>query len=74
MNLWKSHSLMFLFGFGIGAGLMFLLDPERGRHRRAVLREKTVETLEEIENKAAETASGVVKRARGLAVEARRAL
>ncbi|HXE91680.1 MAG TPA: hypothetical protein VNK82_12045 [Terriglobales bacterium] len=74
MNLWKSNSLMFLFGFGIGAGVMFLLDPERGRHRRAVLREKAVETLEEIETKAAETASGVVKRARGLAVEARRAL
>jgi hypothetical protein len=30
-----------VLGAGIGAGLMFLLDPQMGRRRRAVLRDKT---------------------------------
>ncbi|HWM95111.1 MAG TPA: SRPBCC family protein [Thermoanaerobaculia bacterium] len=34
-----------LFGVGLGAGLMYLLDPERGRRRRAEARGKAVHTL-----------------------------
>jgi len=29
-----------LTGFGLGAGLMYFLDPERGRRRRALVRDK----------------------------------
>ena len=30
-----------LAGIGLGTGLMFLLDPDRGKRRRAVLRDRT---------------------------------
>ena len=32
----------FLGGIGIGAALMYLLDPDRGKRRRALVRDKTV--------------------------------
>ncbi|MGH9602398.1 MAG: hypothetical protein ACRD24_08400 [Terriglobales bacterium] len=73
-NLIMNSSVMFLFGFGVGAGLMFLLDPDRGRDRRAKIQQKTVGTLKEMQHKAAETAEDVARRARGLVAEARRAL
>jgi osmotically-inducible protein OsmY len=34
--------LTFAAGLGIGTGLMFLLDPDRGKRRRALLRDKCV--------------------------------
>jgi len=37
-TLWKGLGL----GAGIGAGLMFLLDPDRGRRRRALARDKAI--------------------------------
>ena len=33
-----------LTGFGLGAGLMYFLDPERGRRRRALVRDKLAHT------------------------------
>jgi hypothetical protein len=34
--------LALLAGAGVGAGLMFLLDPDRGKRRRALLRDKAI--------------------------------
>jgi gas vesicle protein len=36
--LWKGIGV----GAGLGAGLMFLLDPDRGRRRRALARDKAI--------------------------------
>ena len=36
------RGLWALGGLGLGAGLMYLLDPERGKHRRDAIRDKCV--------------------------------
>jgi hypothetical protein len=61
-----------LAGFGAGIALMWFLDPERGRARRNLLRDK----LTSWTRKATETASGTARdlsnRAQGAAYEARK--
>jgi hypothetical protein len=37
-----NKALTFGAGLGLGTGLMYLLDPDRGRRRRALLRDKSV--------------------------------
>jgi osmotically-inducible protein OsmY len=62
-----------LTGLGVGAGLMYLLDPTRGRRRRALIRDQVKHAAQvgseaigaakrDVENRA----SGVVERVRGL--------
>ncbi len=40
-----NKALTFGAGLGLGTGLMYLLDPDRGRRRRALLRDKSVWAL-----------------------------
>lgn len=62
-----------LAGLGVGAGLMYLLDPERGNRRRALLRDKMVK----LNRQTQEAVSGRVKdmsnRAKGMLHEAKSA-
>ena len=62
-----------LAGLGAGAGLMYLLDPDRGNRRRALIRDKMVS----LNRQTQEAVSGRVKdmgnRAKGMLHEAKSA-
>ncbi len=53
-------------GVGLGAGLMFLLDPKTGSHRRALARDKTVGALKTGGNAALQTGKDLGNRTRDL--------
>jgi uncharacterized membrane protein len=57
-------------GIGIGAGLMYLLDPGRGRRRRARMRDKLAHALNKTGTAIDTTARDMRNRARGLVSEA----
>jgi hypothetical protein len=56
-----------LTGFGLGAGLMYLLDPDMGRRRRALLRDKAVSLGHQASDVAAKVGRDMKNRAHGLA-------
>lgn len=65
---------LFVLGALMGAGVMYLLDPDRGRRRRARLRDRFVHGAHEAEDlggAAASTARHVRNRARGMLAETR---
>jgi hypothetical protein len=59
-----------LIAFGLGALTMYLLDPEQGRRRRALLRDRVARTRRVVR----ERAKDLSNRAYGVAAEARRAV
>jgi uncharacterized membrane protein len=61
----------FIGASAVGAGLMYLLDPQRGRRRRALLRDKVVSTTNEMGDEATAEARHLRHRARGLLARAR---
>lgn len=58
-----------LVGLGIGAGVMFLLDPRAGRYRRNRLRKKVTTPVRDFTHSIAGAAHDVSNRVRGIAVE-----
>src|SRR3982750_4159873 len=58
-------------GIGLGAALMYLLDPDRGRRRRALVRDQLASVVNKTPDAMATTARDLSNRARGLAAEAR---
>ena len=63
-----------ILGMILGAGLMYLLDPDRGRRRRALIRDQVVHGAHEIEDFGGEIASKarhLRNRARGAMAETR---
>jgi uncharacterized membrane protein len=56
---------------GIGAGLMYFLDPAAGRRRRALVRDKVIRGWNKAGNAIEATACDLSNRARGLMAEAR---
>jgi uncharacterized membrane protein len=52
---------------GLGAGLMYLFDPERGSRRRALVRDKAVHAWKVTETAVGKTSRDLQNRARGLA-------
>ncbi|MGH7712655.1 MAG: SRPBCC family protein [Gemmatimonadaceae bacterium] len=62
---------MLLGGIGIGAALMYYLDPSRGARRRGLLRDRVTHGLHVAGEAAGTTTRDLANRARGLAAEAR---
>jgi hypothetical protein len=56
-------------GAGLGAGLMFLLDPQAGGRRRALARDKTLHLLKQGGEAARKTSRDLGNRTRGLVAE-----
>lgn len=57
-------------GAGVGAGLMYLLDPEGGRGRRATARDKSLSALKQGSKAAAKTSRHLGNKTKGLVAEA----
>jgi len=60
-----------LAGAAIGAGIMYLLDPDGGRRRRALLRDQIVTAAHKTSDAVDATSRDVTNRARGVVAELR---
>lgn len=66
----KSNPLTLLGGVGLGAGLMYLLDPDGGGRRRALARDKAVHGLKVSGQALRKTSLDLGNRTRGLVAQA----
>jgi hypothetical protein len=69
-----SNRVSMLAGIGIGAGLMYFLDPERGRRRRALARDRLAHVRRLGANAMGSTSRDLAHRASGAAARVRRTL
>jgi hypothetical protein len=58
-----------LAAFGVGAAIMYILDPESGRRRRAYARDKTLEAADDVVDTVKDTARGLRNRAQNTVAE-----
>jgi len=58
-------------GFALGALAMFILDPDQGRRRRALVRDKMVHYGNEVSDLASGASKDLRNRAKGVAAETR---
>jgi hypothetical protein len=71
----KGVSAGFLIaGVGVGAGCMYLMDPDRGRFRRALLRDKTSSAYREVSTSLERAKTDLANRAHGLLAQAKSAV
>src|SRR5579872_3078215 len=71
----KGISAGFLIaGVGVGAGCMYLMDPDRGRSRRAMLRDKTSSAYREVRTSFERAQADLANRAHGLLAQAKSAV
>ena len=61
-------------GLGAGAGLMYLLDPDRGNRRRALIRDKMVKLNRQTQEAVGGRVKDMSNRAKGMLHEAKSAL
>ena len=67
----RGKQLSLLMGIGIGATLMFFLDPNRGARRRALVRDKSVKASHRLAESFSGHAEDAGNRVKGRAAEAR---
>src|SRR5438874_2348683 len=65
-----NEGLTLLTGFGLGAGMMYLLDPGSGRRRRALLGDQLVSAASQLDDWLDATCKDLSQRSRGLAAAA----
>ena len=61
-------------GVGIGVALMYVFDPERGKRRRALIRDKAIGLKNDLSDMAEKKAVDMKNRAQGMMHEAKSAL
>jgi uncharacterized membrane protein len=61
----------FIYGLGLGAGAMYLWDPERGNRRRALLRDQVIRSLNRTDDAIAKGSRDLSNRASGVIAEAK---
>ena len=64
-----NKSLALVGGVGLGAALMYVFDPDRGKRRRALLRDKVEAAGNEISDKAEKMGRDLKNRAYGVVAE-----
>jgi hypothetical protein len=69
-----SGTLAFLWGLGIGAALMFFLDPETGRRRRALVRDQCVRGGHALQDATEGAVQAAANRTRGYIKRAQQAV
>ena len=60
------HTMSLIGGAGFGVGLMYFLDPDRGRRRRALMRDKSIRWSRKTREFAGSTSRDMRNRARGM--------
>ena len=69
-----AKGLLLLGGIGIGAGLMYMLDPDKGRRRRALVRDQLTSASNSASKALGRTSRDLSNRAQGAVAEARKRL
>jgi uncharacterized membrane protein len=64
-----NKNLLFLGGIGLGAGLMYIFDPDKGRRRRATARDAAHHIANALDDAAGKTSRDLSNRAHGLVAE-----
>jgi uncharacterized membrane protein len=64
-----NKNLLFLGGIGLGAGLMYIFDPDKGRRRRATARDTASHLANAFDDAVGKTSRDLSNRAQGLAAE-----
>jgi hypothetical protein len=65
-----NNGLTLIGGIGMGAALMYMLDPDRGRRRRALARDQLAHVAKRVPDALDATARDLQNRTRGLVAEA----
>ena len=64
-----NKGIVLLSGIGVGAGLMYVFDPDRGGRRRALMRDKVESAANKVTDYAEKMSRDIRNRAQGLAAE-----